>query len=401
MDVFIARQPIFTRQKKIFAYELLFRNSMVNAFPDVDGETATSSLLSSTFLTIGIDNISGGHRVFINFTEDLLLRGIPTLLPKDKILVEVLENVTPSRAVIDACLALKRKGYELALDDFVYANNLVPLIEIAKIIKIDFRLTPLEEIEKLVKALSVYPCKLLAEKVETHEEFQQALFLGFSYFQGYFFSKPEILKNKDISSSQLTIMQLICEVNRVEFDITTLDRIINQDVSISYKLLNYLNSAFFSRLQPLSSIRQAITYLGERGTRLFVSLIATSRLAAHKPDELMKTSIIRARFLEHLGVELKKTSGEFFMLGLFSLIDAMLDNSMEYLIGQLPLTDTVSEALVKRSGPLFPYLRLVELYEVGEWQGIEQALAALNLTEEKVVRFYLDAVQMADSYSSL
>lgn len=398
MDVFVARQPIFNRQKKIFAYELLFRTSMANVFPDIDGETATSSLLSSTFLTVGIDKISGGHKVFINFTEDLLLRGTPTLLPRQKILVEVLEDVSPTQEIIDACLSLKQMGYELALDDFVFAKHLVPLIEIASIIKIDFRSTPIEEIERLVSALSVYPCRFLAEKVETHAEFQKALALGFSYFQGYFFSKPEVLKNKDISSSQLTIMQLICEVNRVEFDIRTLDRLINQDVSISYKLLNYLNSAFFSRLQPLSSIRQAITYLGERGTRLFVCLIATSKLAAHKPEELMKTSIIRARFLEHLGQELKKSSGEFFMLGLFSLIDAMLDNSMEYLIGQLPLTADVCEALVDRSGPLFPYLRLVELYETGEWLEIEQALAAIDLTAENIVQFYLDAVAMADSY---
>lgn len=398
MDVFVARQPIFNKQKKIFAYELLFRTSMANVFPDVDGETATSSLLSSTFLTVGIDNISGGRKVFINFTEDLLLRGTPTLLPRQKILVEVLEDVNPSREIIDACLNLKQMGYELALDDFVFEKNLVPLIEIASIVKIDFRLTPIEQIERLVCTLSGYPCKFLAEKVETYAEFQKALALGFTYFQGYFFSKPEVLKNKDISSSQLTIMQLICEVNRIEFDIRKLDKLINQDVSISYKLLNYLNSAFFSRLQPLSSIRQAIAYLGERGTRLFVSLIAASKLAAHKPDELMKTSIIRARFLEQLGQELKKSSGEFFMLGLFSLIDAMLDNSMEYLIGQLPLTTDVCKALVDRTGPLFPYLRLVELYEIGEWREIEQALTAMHLTAEKIVQFYLDAVAMADSY---
>ena len=223
--------------------------------------------------------------------------------------------------------------------------------------------------------------------------------LGFTYFQGYFFSKPEVLKNKDISSSQLTIMRLICEVNRVEFDIGILEKIINQDVSISYKLLNYLNSAYFSRLQPLSSIRQAIAYLGERGTRLFVSLIATSQLAAHKPDELMKTSIIRASVSLNIWARnQKKTSGEFFMLGLFSLIDAMLDNSMEYLIGQLPLTDDISEALVSRSGPLFPYLRLVELYEIGEWQELDQSLAILNSPVIRSSQYYLDAVNMADSY---
>ncbi len=398
MDVFLARQPILTRQKKIFAYELLFRNSMANVFPQVDQEAATASLLSSTFLTIGIDAISGGHKVFINFSQELLLRGTPSLLPKEKILVEVLENVTPSPEIIAACLALKKQGYELALDDFVFAENLVPLIEIARIIKIDFRQTALAEIERLVRTLSVYKCEYLAEKVETYEEFQLALSLGFSYFQGYFFAKPEVLKNKDISSSQLTIMELICEVNRTEFDVSTLERIINQDVSIAYKLLNYLNSAYFSRLQPLSSIRQAIAYLGVRGTRMFVSLIATSQLAAHKPDVLMKTSIIRARFLEYLGGELQKSSGEFFMLGLFSLIDAMLDNSMEYLIGQLPLTAEVREALVHRSGLLFPYLRLMELYENGEWPEVEQILLTMHLNVQQVGQFYLDAVALADNY---
>lgn len=398
MDVFVARQPIFNRHKRIFAYELLFRTSMANAFPDVDGETATSSLLSSTFMTIGIENISGGYKVFINFTEELLLRGTPTLLPKDKILVEILEDVQPSPEIIDACQALQKKGYDLALDDFVFKKNLIPLIKISKIIKVDFRLTPREEIKQLVEALSCYPCKLLAEKVETYEEFQHALSLGFSYFQGYFFSKPEILRNKDISSSQLTIMQLICEVNRIEFNVNTLEKLINRDVSIAYKLLNYLNSAFFSRLQPLTSIRQAIAYLGERGIRLFVSLVATSHLAANKPDELMKASIVRARFLEHLGGEVKKSSGEFFMLGLFSLIDAMLDNSMEYLIGQLPLTADVSEALISRSGNLFPYLRLVELYEAGEWDEIEVTLTEKDLNGERIIGFYLDALKMADGF---
>lgn len=255
MDVFVARQPIFTRQKKIFAYELLFRSSLSNIFPDIDGETATSSLLSSTFLTVGIEKISGNHRAFINFTEDLLKRGTPTLFPKEKITVEILEDVSSSEEVIDACLSLKKKGYELALDDFVYHQNSVPLIRIANIIKVDFRNNSVDEISHLVMVLKRYPCRLLAEKVETYEEFHKALNLGFTYFQGYFFSTPEIIKNKDISSSQLTVMQLICEVNRVEFDIDALEKLINRDVSISYKLLNYLNSAFFSRLQPLSSIR--------------------------------------------------------------------------------------------------------------------------------------------------
>ena len=398
MDVFVARQPIFTKHKKLFAYELLFRTGMSNAFPNIDGGIATSSLLSSSFFTIGIDKISGGKQVFINFTENLLVRGTPTMFPKNKIVVEVLEDVQATDDVITACQNLKQAGYVLALDDFVYQKQLTPLIELAKIIKIDFRLTPIEEIEKIVATIKPFNCQFLAEKIETYLEFEKAVQMGFSYFQGYFFAKPEVLKNKDISSSQLTVLQLISEVNRQDFDTTKLEKLINQDVAIPYKLLNYLNSAYFARVHSISSIRQAITFLGEKGVRLFVSLIATSKLAEQKPDELMRTSIIRARFLENIGKEKKMQGGDLFMLGLFSLLDAMLDNSMEYLVGQLPLSQEIKEALVLRTGPLYPFLSLVELYEACNWEQLTSLLTQLNIPEDKILDFYLDAVNMADIF---
>lgn len=398
MDVFVARQPIFQVNKKLFAYELLFRTGMSNAFPGIDGGTATSSLLSSSFFTVGIERISGGKLVFINFTEELLLRGTPMLFPQNQVVVEILENVHPTSEVIGACQALHQKGYILALDDFVFHDNLQPLIDIAKIIKIDFRLTPLTEIAAMLSQLQGATCEFLAEKIETHEEFMEAKALGFSYFQGYFFAKPEILRNKDISPSQLTIMQLICEVNRAECDIKKLEGLINQDVSISYKLINYLNSAYYSRLQPVSSIRQAIAYLGDRGIRMFISLIAASRLVDNKPDELLRASAIRAKFLEQIAIELAIDSGELFMLGLFSMLDAMLDNSMEFLVGQLPLTAQMSEALVKRSGTLSPYLRLAETFETGNWSAFDSQLTVMKISSAKLQDFYLNAVRLADFF---
>lgn len=398
MDVFVARQPIFRANKELFAYELLFRTGMSNAFPGIDGDTATSSLLSSSFFTVGMERIASGKMVFINFTEDLLTRGTPTLFPRQQVIVEILEDVQPTAALIAACRDLHTKGYTLALDDFVFHKNLQPLIEIAQIIKIDFRLTPLAEITTMLSRLQGANCQFLAEKVETHEEFLAAKALGFSYFQGYFFAKPEILKNKDIPPSKLTTMQLICEVNKAEFHLKKLEELINQDVSISYKLINYLNSAYFSRLQPVSSIKQAITYLGERGIRMFVSLIAASRLVDDKPDELLRTSAIRARFLEQIAVEQDMDGGEFFMLGLFSLLDAMLDNSMEHLVGQLPLTASVGEALVKKSGRLSPYLRLVEYYEACDWPALDRQLDELRVSPAKLQDFYLNAVKVADLF---
>ena len=398
MDVFVARQPIFNKNRKLYAYELLFRSGMSNAFPGLDGNIATSSLLSSSFFTVGIEKISGGRKSFINFTEELLIRGTPTLFPHNKIIVEILETVQPTEKIIEVCKGLLSKGYSLALDDFVYAQKFEPLIELSKIIKVDFRLTPLDEIEKMVKYFSKYSCKLLAEKIETYDEFKKALSMGFVYFQGYFFAKPEVLKNKEIPLSKLAILQLIADVNTAVFDVAALEKLINQDVSISFKLLTYLNSSFFSRLQPISSIRQAIAFLGERDFKLFVSLIATSRLADNKPDELIRTSIIRARFLEHIGQEVKMAGSEFFMLGLFSLLDAMLDNSMEYLLSKLPLTEQVNAALILRTGELFPFLRLAETYESGNWSDFESAQEKLGISGEKVIQFYIDALGWADSF---
>lgn len=398
MDFFVARQPILSRQKKVFAYELLFRSGMSNNFPGLDGNLATSSLLSSSFFTVGIESIVGRKKAFINFTEDLLTQGTPTLFPAQTIVVEILENVEPSNEIIDVCKTLRQKGYELALDDFVYMKKFEPLIELAKIIKVDFRVTSADEIKEMIHYLSPYSCKLLAEKIETYEEFEHALSLGFTYFQGYFFAKPEVLKNKEIPPSKLAILQLIADINTSEFDVASLERLITQDVSISYKLLKYLNSAYFRRLQPISSIRQAIAYLGESGFRLFVSLIATSRLADNKPEALIRTSIIRARFLEQIGKELNLSSSEFFMLGLFSLLDAMLDNPMEFLLSKLPLTDDVNNALIRRQGSFFPFLRLVENYESGNWSDFESTKEQYGIPAEKIVEYYIDSLGWADNF---
>jgi EAL and modified HD-GYP domain-containing signal transduction protein len=398
MDVFVARQPIFNIHKKIYAYELLFRTGMDNVFPDLDGETATSSLLSSSFFTIGIEQISGGNRAFINFTEELLLKETPTMFPAGNIVVEVLEDVSPTPEVIDACKNLISKGYELALDDFVFSEEWRPLVAMAKVIKIDFRLTGMDEIKKIVETVTPYGCELLAEKIETYDEFRQAKDMGFIYFQGYFFAKPEILKNKDIPSSQITLLQLITEVNRTKFDMDKLEHLINQDVSVSFKLLKYLNSAFFYRVQPISSIRQAIAFLGERGIRQFVSLVVTSKLAENKPPELIRTSIIRARMLELISEELgMSNSSDYFMLGLFSLVDAMLDNSMDYLMEQLPLTEVVKDALCRHEGEMYPYLQGVELYESGRWETFDEIVGAIGMDGSKFPGFYIDAVGWADS----
>lgn len=397
MDVFVARQPIFNKNKKIYAYELLFRTGLSNSFPDIDGEIATTSLLSSSFFTVGIDKVAAGKIAFINFTEEQIAKGTPQLFSSRKMMVEILENVDPSDEIIASCNVLKKEVCGLALDDFVYAKKFEELLYLSDIIKIDFRLTSQEKIVEMTHSLKKYNCKLLAEKVETYEEFEKAMELGFDYFQGYFFSKPEILQNKDLSASQVTLIRLISQINGAEFDVSSLGELISQDVSITFKLLSYINSAHFGRLQPISSITQAISYLGEKSFKLFASLIITSKLAKDKPDALVKMATIRARFLELVGNELKMDSSEMFLLGLFSLIDAMLDRNMEDILKQLPLTERINVALADRAGELFIYIRLIETYETGNWIAFRYAQKKSGVENQKLIDFYLEAIAWADA----
>ncbi|MFH1490908.1 MAG: HDOD domain-containing protein, partial [Pseudomonadota bacterium] len=367
MDVYVARQPIFDKDQHIFGYELLFRGGMDNFFPDIDGDTATSKLLENSFFTIGIENITGSKKAFINFTQNLLVNRIPMMFPRKRVVVEILEDVEPEEEVLKICEEMKQSGYGIALDDFFYEPKLAPLVSLANIIKFDLMAASREQIAKHVKILAKYRLTLLAEKVETHEEFQWAKEMGFTYFQGYFFSKPEIIQGKEISSSQMGLLQLMAESNRADFDFSKLEKIIARDVGIAYKLMRYINSAYFRRAQEISAISQAIVMLGEKGIKQFVSLIAISKLAEHKPNELVRTTIIRAKFCELIGA--MNGSGvdpsELFTLGLFSHIDAMLDDSMENIMEKLPLSRGIKNALVSGTGMLKKYLDLAVDYETG------------------------------------
>jgi len=397
MYVHIARQPVFDVHKKLFAYELLFRQTLGLSLGELSGDRATTSLLSTAFLTEGIEKIAGNKPCFINFTENLLLKEIAHSFPKNKIIVEILEDVTPTPEVIEACRHLSQMGYILALDDFVYAKELLPLVELTNIIKIDYRLSTPQEIERLQYRLSRFSIKYLAEKVESYEEFEHARKLGFHYFQGYFFAKPESLRITEIASNKTSLLRLLMEVNKRETSVERLEKIIEADVAISYKLLRYINSAFFYLLNQVDSIRQAIVYLGEREIRRFVTLVIVSELAADKPTELVRLSVIRARWCELLAEHSQRAQdvSEVFLLGLFSLIDAILDTPMEQMMEKLPLSDEVKEALTLRQGPLAPFLQAVMFYEQGDSKQCLQALRMIKVDPAKVYDLYLEAVKFS------
>jgi len=403
MDIYVARQPIFNKKKKLYGYELLFRDRLSNAFPDVDGDMATSKVLSHSFLSFGMDRMTSGRNAFINFTNQLLVKRIPLLFPKTRLVVEVLEDVEPADPVVEACRELRCMGYRLALDDFVYKKEMEPLMALAGIVKVDFMLTQGDQLTDLVRKLTRFHIKLLAEKVETYEAFRQALDLGFEYFQGYFFSKPEILRGKGPSSAKLTLLQIMAEANRQDCSFQEIEKVIQRDVSLSYKLMRYINSAYFRRAQEISSMRQAIVLLGEKEIRRFVSLMALASLAEDKPGELMRASIVRAKLCELLGKvnSTQVDEAELFILGLFSLIDAILDQPMEAVMKELPLADEIKGAIVKGEGRLAPYLHVVSAYESGDWEGLKDAAAKAGIQEDALPQHYLEAVVWAENIASL
>lgn len=398
MHVHIARQPIFDGYKKLFGYELLFRQAQGLQLGELSGDRATTSLLSTAFLTEGIEQIAGNRPCFINFTENLLVQEIAPSFPKTKIIVEILEDVRPTPEVIAACRHLSELGYILALDDFVYEKNLLPLIELANIIKIDYQLSSSDDIERMLYRLGHYSLKFLAEKIETHEEFDHARKLGFHYFQGYFFARPESLQIVEIASNKISLLNLLAEINRPQTTVDRLEQIIAADVAVSYKLLRYINSAFYYLLKQVDSIRQAIIYLGEREIRRFVTLVIVSELAADKPAELVRLSVIRARWCELMAENSQRRTqetAEFFLLGLFSLIDAILDKPMEQMMELLPLSDEVKEALTSQSGSHAPFLQAMLSYEQGQSKECLRHLRTIRVDPAKVYDFYLEAVKFS------
>ena len=399
-DAYVARQPIFNRKTRIFGYELLFRDGTAKYVPGIDGDLATSTVLSNTFFVIGVDTMLGGNKSFINFTQNLLTRKIPLLLPKQTTVVEILENIRPTPELIEACQEMSRQGYIIALDDFTYSPELDPLIAIADIIKFDFRLSSLEKIQQYLKSIPRRNgLKLLAEKVETRDEFNNAVDMGFELFQGFFFSKPELVKGRELNASQLTLLQIVAEVNRRDFDFKKLENLIAPDVSLSYKLLRYINSAFFAKAQRIGSINQALVYMGEVEIRRFVSLISLSSLGKGKPPELIRAACIRGKFCELLaGISSAPvTAQELFTLGIFSLIDAIVDQPMPLVMSTLPLSENIKDALLHRKGDLIGYLLLAETYEKGQWDYMAKVCTALGIQESVLPEIYLQACQWSNS----
>lgn len=403
MDLFIARQPIFTSKQEVYAYELLFRSGAANVFPEIEPNHASARVIADSLFNLGAQELTGGKRAFINMTRDLLVGDYGTLLPKDGTVIEVLETVTPDGKVVAACRRLKEAGYLIALDDFTDKAAMAPLAEMADIIKVDVLATSKTERQALVKRHAPRGVRLLAEKVETPEAFREAVDFGYSYFQGYFFAKPAVLRAKSAPEFRLTYLTLLQEVVKRDVDLRRVAAIIGRDVTLSYKLLRYINSAFFGLRRTIASIPEALGLLGERELKRWASLISLASLGSNKPAELVVEAALRARFCEGLAEDtgLGQHSEELFLLGMFSLLDAILDRPLEVLLEELPIPPAVKAALLGAPGPLRDVYDCVLTYMRGDWENLSARMDTLGLGEEEVPRRYREAVAWAQKSLSV
>ena len=393
--IFVGRQPIYDSDLKVVAHELLFRSHDTDKSDVDDGEQATTQVILNAFLEIGLNRLIGNGLAFINLTRSFFLGDYPIPLPKERVVLEVLEDIDIDDEFIAAVQKLSDQGYTIALDDVVNPEDVAPLLEIADIVKLEILGSDPADIRQYTNYLRPYNVKLLAEKIETNEEFELCKILGFEYFQGYFLNRPNIVEGQRIPESRLTILQLLSELQKPDLEIRGLEKIISRDVSLSYKLLRLINSATFGTKERVGSLLQALTLLGIRQIKQWVSLIFLSKIE-DKPRELLVTSIMRAKMCEILAKALKyKNPDTGFTVGLFSVLDALLDLKLEDILAQLPLSDEINDALLHGEGRFGLLLKSVIAYEKGDWDNIK----GLKLNKKIIIDAYLQSLDWTNTVS--
>jgi c-di-GMP-related signal transduction protein len=390
---YLARQPILNRSRELFAYELLFRSSLQNSCDGLNLEMASTSVLDTSFL-IGFEKITAGHPMFINCPRDFLLRDYVSLFPPKSVVVEILESVKPDQEIVDVCRRLKQTGYTIALDDFVDSPEWAPVVEIADIIKVDFRLTGRVEQSAIVARYAGKKIRMLAEKVETQEEFAAATQMGYSLFQGYFFCRPEMMQHHDLPASKLAYLELLHAATALEFDIQKLALKIKHEPSLTFRLLRYLNSAAFGLRAEVHSVAHALSLLGERELRKWIAVVSVGVLADGKPDELMVVPLVRGRFCELLAplAGMAGHASDLFLLGLLSVMDAILDKPLDSILAELPVRKEIKDALQAQTGLYWQLLEIAIAHERADWEKVSALVSETGMEEEKVSSLYVSAV---------
>lgn len=407
LAVFVGRQPIFDRTGNIFGYELLYRNSEDNVFPQgMNAEKATIDLLVNTFLTIGIDRLVGRTKSFINFSQLSLKSDIVEQLDPRFVIIELLEDVKITEEVIHSITRLRKRGFKIALDDFtlqqVKQDELLPLLfKKVNIIKVDFLATQPHErrqIEMLAKKYS--NVTLLAEKIETQADHIEAKRNGYLLFQGYYFARPQVIKGKEIPANYLLHFQLIKEFNEEVPNVEKITELFMRDVSLSYKLLRYINSLTFDIPHQISSINQAIMLMGLTEAKRWLRILLLRDLGIGEgrgqKKALIERSLVRAKLIELIAKHKRRAnSDEYFLAGLFSLIDMIMQSDLEEVIPQLSLSEVITETLLGKDTEIQPYLQLAIGLETFEMENLDEYVQTLNIEERTLIKFVREAHKWA------
>ena len=406
MDVFIGRQPIFNINEEIVAYELLYRSQTENAIQNTDSDTATVDVLVNYFLSMGIKEVTKGKPGFINFTENLLMNDVLGLINPSKIVIEILEDVPITEQLIQRVKELKELDFRIALDDFVLDQDVSlydELFEYIDFIKVDFLATPLlerMEIENRVK--NNYPhIQLLAEKVETRNQYDVAKFAGYTLFQGYFFEQPQVIISTDIPLNTLQYFKIMLLMKEEEPDITQIAESIEKDISLSFKLLKLMNESEGRTKSKVRSIKQAVMLLGLTELRKFIYLLALREGEISEDSdlykELLRTSLFRAKVCEKLAkMNRKENFSEYFLVGMFSLIDTLLKRPIESILEKLPFSEEVANTISGERTGMSPYLDFSIALDKMNFSQIDKYAEELNLTKSEITSLYHDANEWAE-----
>ena len=395
---FVARQPILTADEQVFGYELLFRDGIQDFFCCPDLDAASRSTLNTSML-LGLDVLCDGRRAFINCTRDILLKEYITLLPSGQTVVEILETVPADELVMAACQRLKAAGYMIALDDFAMADPREALTDLADIIKVDLRATSAADAAAMVKRYGPWRCRMLAEKVETREEFVVAKKAGFLYFQGYFFRRPEVLTAHEIPANRMNYLRMLTEVSKPELDVRAIENVVKGEASLCYRLLRYLNSAAFGFANEIHSVRHALAILGEREVRRWIRLVATLGAGQGKSNDLVLSALVRARFCELLSPKIPHGDSDLFLTGLLSLMDTILEIPMSQVLDNVPIDQETKSVLLGGASRLRPFYQLMLAQESGEWKTASELTSQLHLNDSDVAECHWQAMQWAREVS--
>ena len=393
MDVFVARQPIFDRDLKTFGHELLYRSSSVNTYSGADSTMASLEVINNSLFAADIGQISGGRRVFINFDRKLVLSDAASVLDPKKVVIEILEDTEIDGELLDACRKLQERGYLLA--DICAADQMKPLLDLVDFIKVDVRLSTAENQQRILDAYgNRHTC--LAEKLESQEEFEAARKLGYQLFQGYFFARPVIVKGHQISGFKMNYLRILNAVSQPDMDLFEIEKLIRQDASVTYKLLRYVNSALFAQCANVDSIQRALMILGQQELRKWTSIVLLMHLASDQPDALLMCALVRAGFCEKLAELAGETrrKSDLFLMGMFSLLDAMMGCPLPEALRQIRLPEDIQAALLGEDQPssVTDIYRLVKTYEQGHWEEVLHNASRLKVGDDQIRDTYLGCI---------